>query len=60
MFQLYVYKDRAMTASLVRRAIQAGYRAIALTVDTPYLGKRYQDIRLVTKIEQVVLTNYTL
>jgi len=39
-FQLYVYKDRQVTADLVRRAERTGYRAICLTVDTPLLGRR--------------------
>ena len=36
-FQLYVYKDRAVTLDLVRRAEKAGYVALAVTVDTPIL-----------------------
>jgi isopentenyl diphosphate isomerase/L-lactate dehydrogenase-like FMN-dependent dehydrogenase len=44
-FQLYVYKDRAVSASLVRRAEAAGYRAIMLTVDVPVLGRREADLR---------------
>eukprot|EP00182_Erythrolobus_australicus_P006308 CAMPEP_0185831884 /NCGR_PEP_ID=MMETSP1353-20130828/1758_1 /TAXON_ID=1077150 /ORGANISM="Erythrolobus australicus, Strain CCMP3124" /LENGTH=395 /DNA_ID=CAMNT_0028529997 /DNA_START=78 /DNA_END=1265 /DNA_ORIENTATION=- len=44
-FQLYVYKDREITLQLVRRAEAAGYRAIALTVDTPRLGRREADIK---------------
>ncbi|KAK4535999.1 hypothetical protein CDCA_CDCA07G2024 [Cyanidium caldarium] len=44
-FQLYVYKDRALTERLVKRAEKAGFRAIALTVDTPQLGRREADIR---------------
>jgi len=36
--QLYFYRDSDLTASLVRRAEQAGYRAIVLTVDSPYWG----------------------
>lgn len=44
-FQLYVYKDRQVTADLVRRAEMAGYRAICLTVDTPVLGRRERDER---------------
>ncbi|HEX3640842.1 MAG TPA: alpha-hydroxy acid oxidase [Ktedonobacteraceae bacterium] len=43
--QLYFYRDSDLTASLVRCAEQAGYRAIVLTVDTPYLGRRERDIR---------------
>ncbi len=44
-FQLYVYKDRAMTQELLARAERAGYRAVVLTVDTPLLGRRYRDAR---------------
>ncbi|KAJ2724964.1 Hydroxyacid oxidase 1 [Coemansia sp. Benny D115] len=43
--QLYVYKDREATQKLVERAMASGYEAIALTVDTPYLGRRLADIR---------------
>ncbi|KAJ2834573.1 Lactoylglutathione lyase [Coemansia furcata] len=43
--QLYVYKDRAVTQRLIERAQDAGFAAIALTVDTPYLGRRVADIR---------------
>jgi 4-hydroxymandelate oxidase len=44
-FQLYCYKDRGLTASLVERARAAGYRAIVLTADTPMVGRRERDIR---------------
>lgn len=43
--QLYIYKDRDLTLSLVRRAEEAGYKAIFVTVDTPYLGRRWDDMR---------------
>uniref|UniRef100_A0A671M1R2 (S)-2-hydroxy-acid oxidase n=2 Tax=Sinocyclocheilus anshuiensis TaxID=1608454 RepID=A0A671M1R2_9TELE len=43
--QLYIYKDRALTQSLVRRAEDAGYKGIFVTVDTPYLGRRRDDVR---------------
>ncbi|NWW71205.1 HAOX1 oxidase, partial [Climacteris rufus] len=43
--QLYVYKDRAVTEALVRRAESAGYRGIFVTADTPYLGRRVADVR---------------
>ncbi|XP_030195101.1 2-Hydroxyacid oxidase 1 isoform X1 [Gadus morhua] len=43
--QLYIYKDRELTLSLVRRAEEAGYKAIFVTVDTPYLGRRWDDVR---------------
>lgn len=44
-FQLYVHKDRGFTRSLVERARAAGYRALALTADTPLLGRRLRDVR---------------
>lgn len=44
-FQLYVYKDRALTQELVARAEGCGYGALVLTVDTPLLGRRYRDVR---------------
>ncbi|XP_069464382.1 2-Hydroxyacid oxidase 1 isoform X2 [Ambystoma mexicanum] len=43
--QLYIYKDRKLTESLVQRAERAGYKGIFLTIDTPYLGRRFDDIR---------------
>ena len=44
-FQLYVYRDRGLTRELVQRAAAAGYRALCLTVDTPYAGPRERDRR---------------
>ncbi|KAI4965699.1 hypothetical protein ZWY2020_051091 [Hordeum vulgare] len=44
-FQLYVYKNRKVVAQLVKRAEKAGFKAIALTVDTPRLGRREADIK---------------
>ncbi|XP_019082575.1 PREDICTED: peroxisomal (S)-2-hydroxy-acid oxidase GLO5-like [Camelina sativa] len=44
-FQLYAYKDRNVVRQLVKRAEEAGFKAIALTVDTPRLGRRESDIK---------------
>jgi 4-hydroxymandelate oxidase len=44
-FQLYVFRDRGLTASLVERAEAGGFEAIVLTVDAPILGRRERDIR---------------
>ncbi|XP_049793259.1 uncharacterized protein LOC126203064 [Schistocerca nitens] len=44
-FQLYIYKDRAVTEDLVRRAEKAGFKALVLTVDAPMFGIRDADIR---------------
>jgi isopentenyl diphosphate isomerase/L-lactate dehydrogenase-like FMN-dependent dehydrogenase len=42
-FQLYVFKDRSLTESMIARAAQAGYEALVLTVDVPVIGKRDRD-----------------
>ncbi|HJU64590.1 MAG TPA: alpha-hydroxy acid oxidase [Gemmatimonadaceae bacterium] len=44
-FQLYICKDRGITRELVDRATDARYRALVLTVDLPYLGRRERDVR---------------
>jgi 4-hydroxymandelate oxidase len=44
-FQLYVYKDREVTKSLVERAEAAGCSALVVTVDLPVSGKRERDVR---------------
>jgi 4-hydroxymandelate oxidase len=44
-FQLYVMKDHAITESLLERAVAAGYGAVVVTVDTPWLGRRLRDER---------------
>ncbi|XP_040873563.1 peroxisomal (S)-2-hydroxy-acid oxidase GLO1-like isoform X3 [Glycine max] len=58
-FQLYVFKDRNVAAQLVRRAERAGFKAIALTVDTPILGRREADIKnRFTLPSHLVLKNF--
>lgn len=44
-FQLYIYKDRKLSESLIRRAEAAGFKALVLTVDAPIFGIRRDDIR---------------
>jgi isopentenyl diphosphate isomerase/L-lactate dehydrogenase-like FMN-dependent dehydrogenase len=44
-FQLYVYKDREATLSLVQRAESYGCSAIAVTVDAQVWGRRERDIK---------------
>ncbi|KAK9474136.1 FMN-dependent dehydrogenase [Dipodascopsis tothii] len=44
-FQLYVFQNRATSEALVRRAEAAGYKALLLTIDSAYLGRRYADER---------------
>lgn len=43
-FQLYLMRDRGLTRELVRRAKDAGYRALVVTVDTPVVGQRVRDL----------------
>jgi lactate 2-monooxygenase len=45
-FQLYPARSRDIAASMVRRVEAAGYSAIMVTLDTPVLGWREQDLRL--------------
>jgi lactate 2-monooxygenase len=44
-FQLYWVNDRDVAASFVRRAEEAGYGAIVVTLDTLTLGWRPRDLR---------------
>lgn len=44
-FQLYIQQDREFTAALVRRAEQAGYRALVVTLDAPVNGARNREQR---------------
>ena len=44
LFQLYTPKDRELAESLVRRAEQAGFRAIVVTLDTWVTGWRPRDL----------------
>ncbi|TAL02215.1 MAG: alpha-hydroxy-acid oxidizing protein [Rhodospirillaceae bacterium] len=43
MFQLYVYKDRGLTAEFIARCKAANYTALCLTADTPKPGWRERD-----------------
>jgi len=43
-FQLYVHPERDITRRLVERAEAAGFTALCLTVDAPYLGRRERDL----------------
>ncbi len=44
MFQLYYHKDKALTWGMVERCQEAGFDAIALTVDTITGGNRERDL----------------
>lgn len=43
--QVYCFQNRKTSEMLIKRAEAAGYKAVVLTVDTPYLGTRYNEIR---------------
>src|SRR5581483_5903587 len=44
--QLYVLRDRGRTVDHIAEAREAGYSAVVVTVDLPYLGRRERDLRL--------------
>jgi 4-hydroxymandelate oxidase len=43
--QVYILRERARTAELVRRAAAHGYAALVLTVDAPVAGLRLRELR---------------
>ena len=43
-FQLYLWRDREASLQLIRRAREAGYSALVLTVDTAVAGRRIRDV----------------
>ena len=44
-FQLYVMRDKAFMANLIRRAKEANCSALILTADLQVLGQRHKDIK---------------
>jgi L-lactate dehydrogenase (cytochrome) len=44
-FQTYLWRDREVTHSLVRRARDCGYQTLVVTVDVPLSSKRERDLR---------------
>ena len=44
-FQLYMWKDRERSMSLVDRAAAAGFDTLLVTVDVPVAGARLRDVR---------------
>ena len=43
--QLYVLQDRRRTLDQIHESREAGYAAVVLTVDLPYVGRRERDLR---------------
>jgi isopentenyl diphosphate isomerase/L-lactate dehydrogenase-like FMN-dependent dehydrogenase len=44
-FQVYCFRDSAVTDALVDEAIESGFDALVLTVDAPRAGRRERDFR---------------
>jgi isopentenyl diphosphate isomerase/L-lactate dehydrogenase-like FMN-dependent dehydrogenase len=53
-FQVYVFRDRGFTESLVEEAIDSGFSALVLTVDVPFLGRRERDLRIDFKLPEEI------
>lgn len=43
--QMYLFENRSVSEGLIKRAEAAGYKAIVLTVDTPFFGRRLSEAR---------------
>ncbi|MGY0060801.1 alpha-hydroxy acid oxidase [Streptomyces sp. LZ34] len=56
-YQVYVMRDRGLTAELVRRAAHHGARALLFTVDLPVLGRRGDSRRAADLDPTVRLVN---
>lgn len=54
--QTYIFKNRALTETLIHRAENAGYQAILITIGTPVTGKRDRDIRNQFKLPKELST----
>ena len=54
-FQLYVFRDRDVTQSLIEQAVEHGYGAIVLTVDAPWLGRRERDLRTRFRVPEEIV-----
>jgi isopentenyl diphosphate isomerase/L-lactate dehydrogenase-like FMN-dependent dehydrogenase len=51
-FQLYCFKDGAVTRALMDEAVESGFEAIVVTVDAPPGGRRERDLRTGFKIPE--------
>jgi 4-hydroxymandelate oxidase len=51
-FQVYVWRERAKTEAAIDEAVAAGYSALVLTVDVPYIGRRERDLRVDFKVPE--------
>lgn len=58
--QLYLFEERAHSERMIRKAKAAGYKAVFLTVDTPMLGRRNNEIRTQFKLpSHLKIANFT-
>jgi isopentenyl diphosphate isomerase/L-lactate dehydrogenase-like FMN-dependent dehydrogenase len=48
-FQLYVFRDRAISDEFVARAAEHGFEALVVTVDLPVRGIRERELRLAVR-----------
>jgi 4-hydroxymandelate oxidase len=51
-FQLYSFRDEAVTRALMDEAVEAGFEAIVVTVDAPRGGRRERDLRTGFKLPE--------
>jgi isopentenyl diphosphate isomerase/L-lactate dehydrogenase-like FMN-dependent dehydrogenase len=51
-FQLYSFRDKAITQALMDEAIESGFEAIVITVDAPRGGRRERDLRTGFKLPE--------
>jgi 4-hydroxymandelate oxidase len=51
-FQVYVWSPRSKTEAAIEQAVGAGYSALVLTVDVPYIGRRERDVRVDFKVPE--------
>ena len=59
-FQLYVYEDKTLTRSLIKRAETSGYKALVVTVDTVVASTRIGYIwDRMTRNRQATYPNFT-
>jgi hypothetical protein len=60
LFQLYTANDKELAASFLRRAEQAGYKAVAVTLDTWITGWRPHDLNMANfpQLRGYCLQNY--
>ncbi|GAA5875448.1 hypothetical protein JCM1840_003159 [Sporobolomyces johnsonii] len=56
-FQLYTHHDRGRSESQLAEAKRLGFKAVVVTVDTPFPGKRELDLRTGLDETSIELTN---